>query len=91
MLILWVVGALSALLTFVFSALPDTTFLALPSEAYDAVVYVGGIIGWGSGLAGADIKTAFLTTVPLIIGVNVAVLLWQIVRKWKPPVIGKIL
>jgi len=92
MIVLWLISGLAGLITFAFSILPDpATFLVLPSAAYDAAEYIGSVIGWGSGLAGADIKTAFLDTVPIIIGMNVAVFLWQVLRKWKPPVVGKIL
>jgi len=91
MIFLYVIAALSALLTFAFGMLPDGGFLPLPTAAYGAVNYFGGVVGWGLGLAGDEIKAALLVSIPIIIGVNVTLFLWDIVRKWRPPVVGKIL
>jgi len=91
MITLWIVAGIVGILTFVLSILPDSTFLPIPSQAWDAVDAVGNVIGWGSGLAGADIQEAFLNTISLIIGINIAVFLWSILRRWKPPVVGKFL
>jgi len=91
MITLWIVAGIVGILTFVLSILPDATFLPIPSQAWDAVDAVGNVIGWGSGLAGADIQEAFLNTISLIIGINIAVFLWSILRRWKPPVVGKFL
>jgi len=91
MIFLYIVAALTALITFVFGILPDATFLPLPDAAYAGVRYIGSVIGWGFGLAGNDIKEALVTMVPIVIGVNLTLYLWQILKSWRPPVIGKFL
>jgi len=91
MIFLYLVAALAALITFVFGILPDATFFPMPSEATGAVRYIGSVIGWGIGLAGDDIKAAIITMLPIVIGVNLTLYLWQILKSWRPPVVGKFL
>jgi len=91
MIFLFIVAALAALLTFALSILPGPDFFALPAAATSAMETAGGVGGFFLGLAGEDVKAAALTILPLFLGVKIAVLLWTIIRNWKPPIVGKYL
>jgi len=91
MIFLFFVAALTAILTFGIQILPGETFLAMPVAATAALHSAGGVAGWALGLAGEDVKAAVLVALPLVVGVKIAVLLWGIVRNWRPPIVSKIL
>jgi len=89
MIFLYLIAGICAVLNFIFQLLPPSTFLALPAAAYDAVGTVGGWTSYFLGLAGTEVKATLLQIIPIIIAVNIAVILWGIVRKWKAPIVGR--
>jgi len=89
MIFLYVLASLSALLTFSLQLLPGETFLPLPTVAYDAVETVASYAGWALGLAGPDIKATILTILALAVPLEITVLLWRVLVKWRPPILGK--
>jgi len=92
MIFLYLVAAIAGIFTFALSILPDpTTFFPMPTIAWEALTTASGWVSYILGLGGPDIKETLLTIIPLVIGLNVAVALWHIIRKWRPPVVGKFL
>jgi len=89
MLFMYLIGLIAYLLSFILSLLPDSTFLALPTAAWTAVGTVSGWFGWLIGLGGTQLKNTILTCIPIVMAIEIASLLWHIIRKWKTPFISK--
>jgi len=91
MIFLLLLAALSAFATIVFSVLPPGTFLAVPAAATTAVTSAGGYAAWAIGLAGTSVSAAVTTIIPIWLGIEVAVLLWHVVTRWRPPFTRRLL
>ena len=89
MILLYLVAAICGLLSMILGLLPGPEFLALPEVAYSAVGTVGDWTAWALGLAGSEIKSTLLAIIPIIIGINIALSLWSIIRTWKAPIVGR--
>jgi len=85
MIPLFIVAAITALVTFGLSLLPGSTFMAIPSAATAAITTVGGVGGWMLGLGGTAVKSTLLVLLPLVVTIKVFSFGWQILRKWRPP------
>jgi hypothetical protein len=89
MVFLYLIAALSALLTFSLKLLPGSDFLPIPSVAYTAMGTAAGWTGWLLGLGGADIKETLTYIIFLVIPLELTYLGWKILMRWKPPLIQK--
>lgn len=91
MIFLYLVAALTALITFALSLLPGDTFLAMPAAATDAIAQAGAIGSWLLNLAGSSVRETVLTILPLVIAIKLVAFGWQILRKWRPPGLARTL
>jgi len=91
MIFLYLVAALTGIITLAISLLPGPDFLALPEAAIDAVATAGHVGGWLLGLAGADVKAALLVALPIIVGVKITAFGWTVLRHWRPPGLARTL
>jgi len=83
MIFIFLFAAIADLLNIVFSLMPGADTLPLPAAAYDAVSVVGGWLAYFLGLAGEDIKDTLLTIIPLVLGINIFISLWNVLRNWR--------
>jgi len=90
MIFVLLTAAFTGILTFALQLLPGSDFLALPEALYVAVRSASGVGGWILGLAGTDVKNQLLVILPIFLGIKVAVMLWDILRFWRPPFTRKL-
>jgi len=91
MIFLYLVAAITAIITFALSLLPGADFLAFPTAATAAIAQAGSIGSWFLNLAGADVRAAILTMLPFVIAIKLVGFGWQILRKWRPPGLARTL
>lgn len=89
MIWLYIIAALTGVMTMAFSILPPNTFLALPDAMYTALGTVSGWVGWALGLFGSEIKGTLVTALTAYLAILIPLFLFDVLRRFSFPIVGR--
>lgn len=89
MLIIMVMSAISALLSFAAMVLPSATFLPMPNGVETAFEYLADGMRWLVSLGGPTLAPAFVTCAKLWVSVSLTLFVIDVIRFWSVPILNR--